>query len=222
MKQERKIIISGVTLEYTLDCGKRKNLYLYIIDGKLVVRAPLKQNISEVERVIAEKSKWIIEKTNYKKAIQTNFEYKDGEIIFVFGEKYKLKILQNQAQEKAEISNCELIVYIANNEVKIIVERYLDNLLNEIIREISSDLIAKTNLTPNQIALKKMSRSFGRCNTKKNIVFSKRLVHYPQKAIEYVVLHELCHLKFMDQSANVWGLVSKYMPDYKQRRDLLR
>ena len=222
MKQERKIFINGKLLEYTLDYGKRKNLYFYIIDEKLVVRAPLKQDINHIEKLIEEKSNWIFEKLSHKKAIKTNYDFIDDEDIFVFGEKLKLKIIPNKEYEKAEISNSQLLVYIINSEVKIIAQRFLDSILKEKISIILDDLIGKTKLTPNEISLKKMSRSFGRCNTKKNIVFSKRLVHYPQKSIEYVVLHELCHLKFMNHSSDFWSLVSRYMPDFKARCDLLK
>lgn len=63
---------------------------------------------------------------------------------------------------------------------------------------------------------------FGSCTSKKHLNFSFRLALYPREAIEYVVVHELCHLKEMNHSAKFWGEVEKVMPDYRKRRNLLK
>ncbi len=63
---------------------------------------------------------------------------------------------------------------------------------------------------------------FGSCNGNNSICFSYYLMCYPEQAIDYVVLHELAHTKFHDHSWRFWMLVEYYMPDYKERRNLLK
>ena len=63
---------------------------------------------------------------------------------------------------------------------------------------------------------------FGSCSSSKSICFSYRLMLYPKEARDYVVVHELCHLVHMDHSPAFYRLVSEYMPDYKERRKLLK
>ena len=63
---------------------------------------------------------------------------------------------------------------------------------------------------------------FGSCSCRGSISFSYRLMLYPKEAIEYVVLHEACHLVFMNHSADFYKLIEKYMPDYKSRARLLK
>ena len=63
---------------------------------------------------------------------------------------------------------------------------------------------------------------FGSCNTKGNISYSYRLMLYPEVAREYVVVHELAHLKEMNHSKAFYDIVEHYMPDYKERRKLLK
>ena len=62
---------------------------------------------------------------------------------------------------------------------------------------------------------------YGSCNSNGNICFSYRLMMYPEAAREYVVVHELAHLKEMNHSAAFYTIVEKYMPDYRQRKKLL-
>ena len=63
---------------------------------------------------------------------------------------------------------------------------------------------------------------FGSCSSDKNICFSYRLMLYPQKARDYVIIHELCHLVYMNHSKKFYSLLEKYLPDYRERKRLLK
>ncbi|HHU17805.1 MAG TPA: M48 family metallopeptidase [Clostridiales bacterium] len=63
---------------------------------------------------------------------------------------------------------------------------------------------------------------WGSCNSKGDINFSYRLIFAPEDLIDYVVVHELTHIKEMNHSANFWAIVEETMPDYKERRKRLR
>lgn len=63
---------------------------------------------------------------------------------------------------------------------------------------------------------------FGSCSSKGRLCFSLYLMRYPMQAIDYVVLHEVCHLLHMNHGAGFYALLSKHMPDYRERRKLLR
>ena len=63
---------------------------------------------------------------------------------------------------------------------------------------------------------------FGSGSSDKNICFSYRLMLYPQKARDYVIIHELCHLVYMNHSKKFYSLLEKYLPDYKERKRLLK
>ena len=80
----------------------------------------------------------------------------------------------------------------------------------------------RMGLCPTQIRITSAQRRFGSCSSKGHICFSWRLMQYPMEAIDYVVVHELAHLKHMDHSPAFHALVAKYLPDHKARRALLR
>ena len=73
-----------------------------------------------------------------------------------------------------------------------------------------------------KVTITSAKRVFGSCTSKKHLNFSFRLALYPMEAVEYVVVHELCHLKEMNHSARFWALVESILPDFRKRRDLLK
>ena len=70
--------------------------------------------------------------------------------------------------------------------------------------------------------IKKLKSVWGKCSSSKKITINQDLMMYSRHAIEYVVLHEFCHLKYMNHSKNFWSLVEKYMPDYKEAEKELK
>jgi len=78
------------------------------------------------------------------------------------------------------------------------------------------------NLFPSAVKITSAKARYGSCNTKNSICFSWRLMAYPDEAIDYVVVHELAHIKYKDHSKRFYALIEKYMPDYKARRALLK
>ena len=78
-----------------------------------------------------------------------------------------------------------------------------------------------TGLYPSRISIKNMKTRWGSCNPQSRAVhFAVQLTDMPDEFIEYVVLHELCHLKYRGHGVRFWALVERYMPDYKDRRKL--
>ena len=80
----------------------------------------------------------------------------------------------------------------------------------------------RMGLYPTQIRITSAQRRFGSCSSEGHICYSWRLMQYPPEAIDYVVVHELAHLKHMNHSPAFHALVANYLPDHKARRALLK
>lgn len=78
------------------------------------------------------------------------------------------------------------------------------------------------DLYPTSIKITSAKTRFGSCSYKNSICFSYRLMLYPDDAIDYVVVHELAHIKYKNHSKNFYKLIEKYMPDYRERQKLLK
>lgn len=78
------------------------------------------------------------------------------------------------------------------------------------------------NLYPTSVKITKAKKQFGSCSGKNSLCFSCYLMQYPIEAIDYVVVHELAHIKHHNHSKNFYDLIHHYMPDYKKREKLLK
>lgn len=94
--------------------------------------------------------------------------------------------------------------------------QYTKEEFKQIVEKNANELIKITGLNPNKIRIRNIKYAWGTCSINKNITINYNLIKYSEQAIRYVILHELCHLKYMNHSKEFWSLVFKYMPDYKQ------
>ncbi|MBQ9070412.1 MAG: M48 family metallopeptidase [Clostridia bacterium] len=162
----------------------------------------------------------------YSKRRTVSLKVKDGRVIVRAPLKMKkadiVKILEKHrdwiekavAREKASREKFEDLTEIQIKLIKKQARAYLTEKC-----EYYSKIMG---LKYNKISITSAKTRFGSCSSKKNISFSYRIMLYPECAREYVVVHELAHLKEMNHSAAFYGIIEKYMPDYKERRKLLK
>lgn len=86
----------------------------------------------------------------------------------------------------------------------------------EIVEKTAKELIHETGIKPNRIRIREIKYAWGSCSSNKNITINLKLMAYSRDAIRYVILHELCHIKYMNHSKKFWELVENYMPNYKE------
>ncbi len=225
----------GRVIKYIINKGKRKNIYISIQDGNVIVKTPKCISESKIHEIVMSKSKWIYkklllvnEKANSKK------QFVNGEIFRILGKDYILAIVFNY--EKAfnvEKDNEKLYVYLPNtylnierikveNEIKKLVEDYYLKLANEEVRYAMNVVTNEVGISPNKYRVRNLKRAWGNCSSTRNITINVNLVKYSKEAIRYVVLHEVCHLKYMNHSKEFWNLVKYYMEDYKKIQEELK
>jgi len=162
----------------------------------------------------------------YSKRKTVNIKVKDGNVII----KAPIKIKREELFKIIEKHKDWIAKAIEREKTKL--EKY-ENLTEEEIKALKKE--AKIYLTQkcehfakimglsyNRITVTSAKTRFGACSSKKNISFSYRLMLYPEPAREYVVVHELAHLKEMNHSKKFYAIIEKYLPDYKERRKLLK
>lgn len=94
--------------------------------------------------------------------------------------------------------------------------------LKQIVEESANKFGKSIGEFPNQITIKNMKYAWGSCTGKRNIAINMKLAHKRSEIVEYVVLHEMCHLKHMNHSKEFWSLVERNMANYKQLRKELK
>lgn len=95
-------------------------------------------------------------------------------------------------------------------------KQYTQEQFIEVITKQTAELVRLTNLHPMKVRVKEMKYAWGSCSRNKHISLNSKLICYSENAIRYVILHELCHIQYMNHSKSFWSLVGTYMPDYKE------
>lgn len=232
MLKDKGILEYGdIKIPYIIDYGKRKNIYISIKNSQVTIKVPYRTSIKVIEDIIQRKEAWILDKYQLQsKVLKKTYEYKNGEIFRILGKGFNLKIeFHSSMRAKVYQTEEDLMVVLPNiykenpltERVQHEVDKYLVKLAAEVIHERMKELSSITSFYPQKITIKKLTRSWGRCSSSGNISLNKDLIFYDRKVIDYVLLHELCHLKHMNHSKEFWVLVKYFMPDYKEQEKIL-
>lgn len=193
----------------------------------VVVSVPPWVSLSAIEDMVREKTDWIIKTINRLGGmkIQKKKRYVDGETHLYFGEEYplaviptvgiataRLNFLHNQFEVKVPVHHTPARQRKDLKEA--MVRWYLDNgkrIISEKVRHFTNLL----GVEHNRIVLKKVSSIWGSCSRKNNLNFNRKLIMAPHKVVDYVVIHEVCHLVHHHHRKSFWNLVKSFDPDYK-------
>ena len=176
MSQEIKLIRS-----------KRRTISIEITpEAEVIVRAPYYASVSEINKLIGEKSDWIHK---------------------------HLQKMSDRQKKKAEAPSQELTA----QDIKLLITR-AKRIIPQRVRYYADIM----GVTYGRITIRMQKSRWGSCSSKGNLNFNCLLMRTPDEIIDYVVVHELCHLKEMNHSPRFWAEVEKIFPDYKERRKWLK
>lgn len=175
-----------------------KNLYLKVLDDENIhIKAGKYFTALDAKVFIEKKENWIYDKL----VNQTKIKLKDDEFLY-FG-KIQKKELYNLNDEKS-------------------LDKFYKSQANEYINFLVDKFSKIMELFPSNVSFRKNKRTWGSCNFKNELKFNFLLIKYPLEIIEYVVIHELSHIKHKNHSKDFWSLVKIYCPDYKQREKFFK
>ena len=152
-------------------------------------------------------------KIKYSKIKNIYIQIKDGKVIVKAPRKISKKEIEKILEQKSEWIHKTIEKETKKKEKKLL---YTKEEFKRIVKKHANELIKQTGLVPNKITIRQVKYAWGSCSSKKNITINLELIKYSEQAIRYVILHEFCHIKYMNHSKDFWNLVEKYMPNYKQ------
>lgn len=227
-------------VSYQLTRSKRKSLSIMIEkDGTVQVKAPNWLPKYKIDQFIQQKADWIQEKQReismleQKKPVHT---FQEGDHFLFQGESYRLtcrayKGIVLEHREKLLCVTLDSEGTDASNVRRRLEEWYLLQ-AKQIFQERVSQyypLVSRVaesfgkEIGPvNRISIRNQKTRWGSCSSKGNLNFNWRLVMAPAEILDYVVVHELCHLAYLNHSRQFWQMVSCVIPDCRERRSWLR
>lgn len=229
MKNTKHMLtIAGIPVE--LQRKNIKNLHLYVLppDGRVRISAPMRLSVERITEFVLPKLDWI--RDRQKKLSEHPYapepKYESGETIVLFGVPYLLSVESGSGKSRMILEDRRAILTVRPDSTfeqrKTVVNEWYRTLLKEQVGRLLPEWEAVTGLYSDSWQTKNMKTRWGTCNTRtRKIWLNLQLAQKPVGCLEYVILHELAHLKVPDHGKEFEALLDRYMPDWRERRRIL-
>ncbi len=222
----RLSLSDGETLPYTLRRKKRmKHLYLYIRDGELEVRCNPGVSLEAIESFLLGKEPWIRRKLREQRPDHDpaeSFPW-DGRLVPIYFQEEKnsdtFRFRYEKEKDRALLQGPH---FPPNDELQNLYEGYYRLHASRILGPKIEHWSEVTGLHPSKTGYRKTKSRWGSCSSRNALSLNTRLLTCPPEIRDYVIVHELCHIRHKNHSKEFWRLVSRYLPDWKERRKALR
>jgi predicted metal-dependent hydrolase len=229
---KRRIQLNEHVLDYRLLRSKRRSIGFLIEDDGLRVTAPKWVTLGEIESAIREKQRWIFSKLNERRErsarrLQPQMQWRNGATLPYLGEQVTLRIIATQAAGiHYDAATRELTISLpAKATEQQLKDRVLGWLQIEAKRVFAERLpiyAEKLGVTYRSFALSSAMTQWGSCTADGRIRLNWRLMHFALPQIDYVIAHELAHLREMNHSARFWATVQSVFPEFEAAKKALR
>ena len=225
-----QIQFGSQTILFDLQFLQRKTLSISVHpDLSVIVKVPEKTKLEDIEKKVYHRAKWILNQ-------QRRFEiylpdvpprkYVSGESHRFLGRQYRLKLIKSDA-EQIKLSRQFLEVNTPDTNpanARVIVENWYRDQTSQIFQERLSACytkLAREKIPYPKISIRRMQSSWGSCSAKGTITLNIKLIQVPVEYIDYVIIHELCHLKHLHHETQFYKLLSRVMPGWEAKKDKL-
>ena len=224
-----RIEYSNRFIDFTVIKRKRKTAEIRIEQtNEVVVIVPYGVSDDRIDEIVRKKGAWIIKKLTEVKDIKIAGVEKDicdGDNILYLGNLYRLKIIDNNdiKRDKVYISEKCIIVEIQYNDraYEVIKNWYMKKAF-EIFESRVLFYNDKIDIRPRTIKIKDQKSRWGSCTYNNDLLFNFRCIMLSPEQLDYIVVHEMCHMIEKNHGKGFWNLVELIMPDYKNHRQQLK
>lgn len=217
--------IKNNVIEYTVNKADNKGIYISVQNGEVLVNAPWYVTSNQIQEVVEQKRKWIIEKLNEYELKRKNI----NKYIYLLGNKYELEIkYENISVPEVNVENSIVEILLPNKYRKIDNRAIIQIVLNKLIEKVAQDEIEMAmekarvllGFAPEDFKIENMGNTLGKCENKV-ITINPEIAKYNRTVIEYVVMHEYCHLKYKTHSKKFLEMIEKNQKNYKKIENLI-
>lgn len=210
-------------ISFRVEYTERKTLGITVKPNlEVIVKAPTNTSIEKIKEKIKRRSSWIIKQQSFFLTFYPKTPLKKfigGETHLYLGKQYRLKIIEGNPEsvklkgkyievttsDKLKVTDLVNNWYLHNAKVK------FHSIAQPIIEKFK-----KYNVEPSSIVLREMATRWGSCTPTGRVILNPYLIRAPKGCIEYVIIHELCHLVYHDHTQKFIDLQTKEMPDWEK------
>ena len=238
-RAQREIVLEGHRVAYALRRARRRTIGFVISEQGLTISAPRWVGQSELDSALREKSRWIVRKLQERedrtrRMEQTRIVWRDGTsvpflgetVIVVMDPRTSGAVLNSAADALPGVPRLTLHVGLPHTaepeQLREAVQSWLQRQARRIFEERCAAYAQRLKVQVKRISLSSASTRWGSASADGSIRLNWRLVHFGLPVIDYVVAHELAHLREMNHSDAFWDVVRSVMPDYEHARGRLK
>ncbi|MDF0728330.1 SprT family zinc-dependent metalloprotease [Cytobacillus sp. S13-E01] len=220
----------GETMRFEIKYKNRKSIGVYIdVYGNVEVQAPKGTSDESVIQLLEEK--WILIQQKSKEMKDRLLGpqekvYDHGESFLYLGNTYPIKIHQDSTIEQDHVvfDDKQLNIYVKQFEgerIKQALKRFYYQQCKALVEKSIRSYQSNFKVKPRSIRISDSQSTWGTCDSNLQLTFNWRLAMAPKNVIDYVVVHEMCHMVHMNHDRSFWRLVGKIMPGYKDQENWL-
>ena len=225
---KENITVEGIDI--TLERKNIKNMYLRVLppDGEVKVSAPLSVSDRDIFEFIIKRKDWIAEKQKFiaENDVRPPLKYVSGETHYLWGKAYALQLIKNDKVKHVVIDEAKSVMYMPvakrstiEKRKRILVELYRSE-LKRAIPEVLGKCTAIVGRTPESVNVRNM-KNWGNCRQDGRITLNLNLAKKDPICLEYVMIHELCHLIEFNHSKKFKMLMDEFCPNWRKIKKIL-
>ena len=211
--------------------SRRKTSVLQIVGNQLQIRVPNRVRDRKIVEILEKKQRWIRNKAIelQNQPITKKREYISGELFPLFGRYLKLKVLEG-GKVGTQLVDDYLLTTVRSSEIgdlrKSRIKTYIERwYVKEAYKRLEEKVIKYSQIIrvyPREMKVRNYKTRWGSCDKKGRLTFNFHLIKAPHSIVDYVVVHELCHMLQPNHSKFFWNEVAKYDPCYKDHKKWLK
>ena len=215
----RIFTLAGREVSVALRRSARRSVGLVVRSDGLTVTVPTRFPLHELDAILHQKAGWIIDKLDALAARQPDTALTEGAMVDWLGEPHALRMGFARGSVTADA-----LQLVAHNEagIPLALTRLMRREARSFLAERLSMWAARMGLHYSDFKLSSARSRWGSCTSSGAIRLNWRLMQAPLPVLDYVVIHELCHLVELNHSPRFWALVASVCPDWKEKRDWLK
>lgn len=208
--------------------ARRKTIAIKIQDGNVTVRLPKLMPLWLAKQFVMRKQQWIEDKLKNFQQRPPKRQFIEGELQPFMGEQYPLHIIQEPQRQRLHVllDQQKLVIMAPPNvtalQIRQALTRWYRRQAESLLPERVKQLAEQTSLRPNQVQIKSYKARWGSCTMRGDIQLNWQLVQATQSINDYVIIHELCHLRQHNHSKAFWDLVEQFDPNFREHRRWLK
>lgn len=226
----KKFIYGSFEYDYALVREDRKTLSLTVMpDMSIFLKSPREADAERIEKFLKKKWFWLQKQLNFFKKFQKKIykkEYVSGESFLYLGRQYQL-VIKKSKEDKVVLQNGKLIFFTTQSvgdgvHTRIYLDAWYRKKYREIFRARYTEVCKKFSYEQKlRLAIKKMPKRWGSYIRNRNITLNPLLIYTSKDCIDYVITHELCHMKYEKHDENFYKLLSSKYPRWEKVKEKL-